>query len=127
MNENNTLLDEDIYLDDTNNDIGFEQDITKKMVFLSSLVIWIVGGMLIIPISVPGIIISVQFLSDECVKNSSNINIALDAWLGIASGCMILIIVVLLVLVCVSAPGSVFKGILGKKNLRYFNQDGMKY
>ncbi len=58
-NENESLVDigDNVEINESDD---FHQDINKKVRFLTSLVVWIVGCMLVVPVSVPGIIISVQ-------------------------------------------------------------------
>ena len=94
--------------DDSN--VNFHEDITNKVRFLTGLVVWIVGCMLVVPVSVPGIIISVQYSTDKCVKGTTQINIALDAWLCIACIGMIISTLFTLVGLCVNIRRRVLKG-----------------
>lgn len=89
---------------------SFHQDISNKVQFLTSLVLWIVGCMVILPISLPGIIISLQYSTDECVKGSTKINIALDVWLCISCAGMIISTVIILLLLCINPKTRILKG-----------------
>lgn len=113
---------EDVYSDDgvgavsgvgdvkINENDDFHQDINNKVRFLTSLVVWIVGCMLVVPVSVPGIIISVQYSTDKCVKGTTTINVALDAWLLIASVGMVVCTILVLVGLCVNIKVRILKG-----------------
>lgn len=91
-------------------EVDFHQDINNKVRFLTSLVVWIVGCMLVVPVSVPGIIISVQYSSDKCVQGTTTINIALDAWLLIASIGMVICTILVLIGLCINLRSQILKG-----------------
>lgn len=79
---------------------SFEHDINRKCRFLVFLGVWIILFLFVIGLTVPGIIISIQYSKDNCVTSSA-INVQLDAWLIVSSIGIIGLSLISLCVLCV--------------------------
>lgn len=70
-----------------------------KVDSLKNMVVWTQVLLITVAICIPGIIISLQYSTDECVKKSV-VNIELDEWLLIAAICHLFVIISFLPVVC---------------------------
>jgi hypothetical protein len=75
------------------------ESIEEKLSRIGRVTSWILVFIIIILISVPGIVVSIQYSKDACVTNSK-LNIELDEWLLIASFAYIVIILTFLPWAC---------------------------
>lgn len=80
----------------------FQQDIEQKIDTIWRFVVWALAFLISLSLSLPGIIISLQYSSDDCVTTSGNINIALDLWLLIACVFVIVYMILILILICIN-------------------------
>ena len=87
----------------------FKADIERKIDVIWRFVVWVIGFLISLALCLPGIFISLQYSSDECVKGSGNINIALDWWLFIACAFVLGYMIVLVVFICFNARNKTFK------------------
>lgn len=70
-----------------------------KVDSLKNMVVWTQVLLITVAFCIPGIIISLQYSTDECVKKSV-INVELDQWLLIAAICHMIVIISFLPVVC---------------------------
>ena len=70
-------------------------DINNKFKFLFTLVGWIIAFILVLAVSLPGIIIAYQYVSDDCVKGIKY-NELVDMWLLFGCASLIATMVVIL-------------------------------
>lgn len=87
----------------------FKNDIERKIDIIWRFIVWVIAFLISLAICLPGIFISLQYSKDECVRGSGNINIALDWWLFIACGFVLIYMIVLVVFICLNAKNKIFK------------------
>jgi len=76
-----------------------EDPIERKFILLIKILLWFIAFVVIGTLSLPGIIISVQYRKDSCVTKTGSYNIYLDWWL--LSGSLFQLLSVLTCLPCV--------------------------
>ena len=77
-------------IEQKNQNNGNQNEIGDKFNRLWDLGVWIIAFLISMALCLPGIIISIQYSTDACVRKSGTINLALDGWLFIA--CMFVFI-----------------------------------
>lgn len=87
----------------SNNEIG------EKFNRLWDLGVWIIAFLISMALCLPGIIISIQYSTDACVRKSGAINLALDGWLFIACMFVFIYMLVWLLFICTRVADRVFK------------------
>lgn len=81
----------------------FKQDIERKIDIIWRIIIWAIAFLIALSLCLPGIFISIQYSTDDCVRTSSIINFALDGWLFIACIYIIVYMLLLLIFICIGA------------------------
>jgi len=79
---------------------GVENDVSRKLKILFQMGAWIIALFLIIPWTVPGIIISLQYRNDPCVVNKDKTNMELDLWVLIGSSYVLAYMLILMFTIC---------------------------
>lgn len=87
----------------------YKKDIAKKIEVIWRFVIWVIAFLISLSLCLPGIFISLQYSTDECVKGSGTINFALDGWLLVACVFVLSYMIILLIFICLGANDKLFK------------------
>lgn len=87
----------------------YKEDIERKLATIWRFVGWAIAFLLSLSICLPGIFISIQYSSDECVKGTGNINLALDRWLLLACIFVLSYMIIVLIFICTGVKDRIFK------------------
>ena len=92
-----------------NRNNGNQNEIGDKFNRLWDLGVWIIAFLISMALCLPGIIISIQYSTDACVRKSGAINLALDGWLFIACMFVFIYMIIWLLFICTRVADRVFK------------------
>lgn len=109
QNPNNEILNIEPPNKETPNKEPSNNEIGEKFNRLWDLGVWIIAFLISMALCLPGIIISIQYSTDACVRKSGAINLALDGWLFIACMFVFIYMLVWLLFICTRVADRVFK------------------